>query len=309
MTGHKEEIGSTLRAARQAAGLSLQQIADAIRIRPIYLQAIEAGQFELLPALPQTIGFTRSYARHLDVDVEEPLSHLGEEVHRDIESRVYSEPEPLWTVSPRRAGYVGIGAVGAVILLGLAVIDFGAPEVDIAALSEPEIRFMEPRAASSPVASAQAGNTLVLREPVPAPSAPVTASLVSRPAVPEAVPSPVEETASLSVAEAPAGEAISSVDGGTASAGAEEAAAVSGAVAEAGAGAGEADLRFVTGSVYIRARPDNRGAEIGVLDACERVTWLGSDRTDYWREVRRADGATGWVFRDYVAGDKPAACS
>ena len=290
MTGHKEEIGSTLRAARQAAGLSLQQIAGEIRIRPIYLQAIEAGQFELLPALPQTVGFTRAYAKHLHVDVEAPLSRLGEEVHRDIESRVYSEPEPLWTVSPRRVGYVGIGAVVGALLLGLAVFDFGSPPEQIASVSAPQFAPVQAPVSSSPVASALAGNTLLLpREQVQSPVAPVTAALASRPAVPETAVS----------SEAPAsGNAISSVDGSNAP-----------AATEAMTGAGEASARFVTGSVYFRAEPDNAGAEIGVLDACERVVLLGTDATDYWHEVRRADGTSGWVFRNYVAGDKPAACS
>ena len=61
--------------------------------------------------------------------------------------------------------------------------------------------------------------------------------------------------------------------------------------------------------LFRSAAPGNDGAEIGVLDACEPVVFLGTDATNYWREVRRADGTSGWVFRDYVAGDKPAACS
>ncbi len=51
------------------------------------------------------------------------------------------------------------------------------------------------------------------------------------------------------------------------------------------------------------------GGESGGVEAVGRVGVLGSDATDYWREVRRADGTSGWVFRNYVAGDKPAACS
>ena len=292
MTGHKEEIGNTLRAARQAAGLSLQEIASEIRIRPIYLQAIEAGQFELLPALPQTVGFTRAYAKHLDVDVEMPLSRLGEEVHRVIESRTYSEPEPPWTVSPRRLGYVGVGAVAAAMLLGLALVDGGTPPGDFASMSAPDAVYAEAPVSSSPVASARAGNTLLMkREQLRAPSAPVTAALVSR--------SPVEEATFRSEAPAPtSGNIVSSVGGET-----------SAATAEGMAGAGEASSRFVTGAVYFRAEPGNEGAEIGVLEACERVAFLRADATGHWREVRRNDGSTGWVFREYVAGDKPTACS
>jgi cytoskeleton protein RodZ len=300
MTDHKEEIGNALRAARQAAGLSLKDIAGQIRIRPIYLQAIEAGQFELLPALPQTIGFTRAYARHLHVDVEEPLSHLGEEVHRDIEKADYSEPELPWTVSPRRLGYVGAGVVSGLALLALAVIDVGPPVSEIVAASDPNPVFVEPPAASSPVASARAGNTLVMKiEPVRPASAPVTAALASRPLV--TAPAEFHDTTYRPEPVSAPGENLS-VSGSNSDLAAEE-------PAQAGAGAGDADFRFVTGSVYFRAKPDNAGAEIGVLDACEQVVFLGTDGTDYWREVRRADGTSGWVFRDYVAGDKPAVCS
>src|SRR5690606_41510048 len=88
MTGHREEIARRLNEARLAAGLTLRDIADSLRIKPVYLQAIEAGQFERLPALPQTIGFTRAYAKHLDVDIEAPLTRLGE---RSEERRVGKE--------------------------------------------------------------------------------------------------------------------------------------------------------------------------------------------------------------------------
>lgn len=93
MSGYRDEIGQTLCTARQAAGLTLGDVAAKIRIKPVYLEAIEAGRFERLPALPQTLGFTRAYARHLKVDVEAPLARLGEEVHRHIDSADFSAPE------------------------------------------------------------------------------------------------------------------------------------------------------------------------------------------------------------------------
>ncbi len=111
MKSHRDEIGHALREARQAAGLSLGDVASRIKVKPVYLQAIEAGEFDRLPALPQTLGFTRSYARLLDVDVAEPLAQLGEEVHRDIESADYSSPDPSWREIPLRQ--MAWGAAGA----------------------------------------------------------------------------------------------------------------------------------------------------------------------------------------------------
>ena len=283
MTGHREEIGRRLREARQSAGLSLAEIADAIRVRPVYLTAIEAGEFERLPALPQTVGFTRAYARHLSVDLEGPLAELGNEVHRHIDSADYSEPEPVWTVSPRRAGYVSAGALAGVALLGLAFIDFGdetapapaaiAPGHEMAApatrdFSRPVSPYVE-RAAEPPRAAGIAS------------SAPVTASFH---AALIALPARAEE--------------ISSVDG----------ADVMAAGAETAVIEPPADARFVKGDVYLRAEPANSGAATGVLERCEMVTYDTADQRAQWYRVNRADGSSGWVYRAYITAEKPGGC-
>ncbi len=192
MTGHKEEIGNALRDARQKAGLTLKDIADAIRIRPIYLQAIEAGQFELLPALPQTVGFTRAYAKYLDVDVERPLSRLGEEVHETIERADYSEPEIPWTmISTRRLAWVGGGVLFGLLLEASFVIDFDPPreEIAVASVEAEKAAAIAARAASAPAVPAEVrsvaavadrGNTILPAAPETQASGPVVADLVSR---------------------------------------------------------------------------------------------------------------------------------
>ena len=98
------------------------------RSKPVYLQAIEAGEFDRLPALPQTLGFTRSYARLLEVDVAEPLAQLGEEVHRDIESADYSSPDPSWREVPlRQIVWGAAGAALGMMMLAALLFDFSAP--------------------------------------------------------------------------------------------------------------------------------------------------------------------------------------
>lgn len=353
MTGHKEEIGNALRDARQKAGLTLKDIADAIRIRPIYLQAIEAGQFELLPALPQTVGFTRAYAKYLDVDVERPLSRLGEEVHETIERADYSEPEIPWTmISTRRLAWVGGGVLFGLLLAASFVIDFGPPreEIAVASVEAEKAAAIAARAASAPAVPAEVrsvaavadrGNTILPAAPETQASGPVVADLVSRAPAREALAmlqqasftSGNEPLAEMSESEAAPASAekmetvpdVSSLSG-VSSAEPEAVSVVSTEAAPEPAGLASASSEvpteeqgdnisssaaphFATGSVYVRSRPDNSGKIVAVLKSCEEVTLLGRDRTEYWREVKRQDGTNGWVFRDYVSGEAPAACS
>ncbi|PKP79100.1 MAG: hypothetical protein CVT81_01195 [Alphaproteobacteria bacterium HGW-Alphaproteobacteria-3] len=308
MTGHKEEIGQTLREARQAAGLTLKDIADAIRIRPIYLQAIEAAQFELLPALPQTVGFTRAYAKYLDVDVERPLSRLGEEVHETIGQVDYSEPEIPWTmVSYRRIAWVAGGAVLGLALAALLVVDLGPPPGEVAVASfEAEKAALAavsaPRAVKTPVA----GNVLLPSAQADT-TAPLLSEMVSR--TPRAeVPATVQQVSFTASGEPPADAQAAPPNSSVSGSNVAAMDPASAAAPQSAAGS-SADPHFVTGSVYVRSKPDNAGEVVGVLDACERIGLLGSDATNYWREVTRGDGSRGWVFRDYVSGEAPANCS
>jgi len=72
-------IGKQLRQAREARNLSLEQVAQATRIRVRYLQALEAEQFELLPSTAQVRGFLRAYAAQLNLDPAPLLAALNGE--------------------------------------------------------------------------------------------------------------------------------------------------------------------------------------------------------------------------------------
>ena len=64
------DIGSQLRAAREAKGLTLEQAYKATRIKAAYLEAIEANSIDALPGQVQARGFVRSYANYLGIDGE-----------------------------------------------------------------------------------------------------------------------------------------------------------------------------------------------------------------------------------------------
>jgi len=69
-------IGAKLRQARQAQGLSLDDIAASTRIQPRYLEAIESEEMDLLPGLVFTRNFVRQYAAALKIDPEPLLESL-----------------------------------------------------------------------------------------------------------------------------------------------------------------------------------------------------------------------------------------
>ena len=62
------DVGALLRATREGLGRSVQDIADATRIKRSYLEAVEELRLEDLPSRPFTIGYVRAYARALGLD-------------------------------------------------------------------------------------------------------------------------------------------------------------------------------------------------------------------------------------------------
>lgn len=66
-------VSGTLRAERERAGLSLEDISARTRIKISFLEAIERGQFESLPGTFFTRAFLRTYARELNLPADEIL--------------------------------------------------------------------------------------------------------------------------------------------------------------------------------------------------------------------------------------------
>jgi cytoskeletal protein RodZ len=99
-----ETPGQQLKAARLARGISLEQVAQATRIRFLYLQAIERDELDALPSAVHARGFIRNYAGFRGID---PQVVLGggpnsqpdlpplEPAPVDQPARDESRPEPV----------------------------------------------------------------------------------------------------------------------------------------------------------------------------------------------------------------------
>lgn len=106
-------VGGLLRAARLRHGLTVQDVAIALRIRRPYLDAIEDGRLSGLPAPAYAIGFVKSYAAALGLDQEEIARRWRDETGNAAAKKPeLSFPAPV----PER----GIPA-GALIVVGVVL--------------------------------------------------------------------------------------------------------------------------------------------------------------------------------------------
>lgn len=71
-----ETIGQRLKREREARYLSLEKAAEETRIRRIFLQALEADDFSVMPSAAQGRGFLRNYAEYLDLDIDELIAEI-----------------------------------------------------------------------------------------------------------------------------------------------------------------------------------------------------------------------------------------
>ena len=105
--------GSDLRAARERLGWALSDVAAMLRIRPSYLEALEAGRLNQLPGNVYALGFLRSYATALGLDAAE--------VGRRFRAEAGEIPRHSELVFPTPVPERGLPA-GALILLGLFLV-------------------------------------------------------------------------------------------------------------------------------------------------------------------------------------------
>jgi cytoskeleton protein RodZ len=118
-----ESIGPYLKQAREAQGLSLDQVASVTRVQLKYLQAIEDEHFTALPEQVFTKGFVRTYARSLGIDEQDVLQRFtrswdeyfgrGQREDEHVQSRREEQ-------KPRKSNRTAM-----VILIGIVVLGIG----------------------------------------------------------------------------------------------------------------------------------------------------------------------------------------
>ncbi|MEK6712242.1 MAG: helix-turn-helix domain-containing protein, partial [Nitrospinota bacterium] len=87
----EEGLGPFLRQEREARGILLAEISKQTRVRNFYLEAIEAGDYRRLPAVPIARGFVRAYARAIGVDSDAAARQFDREFGKPREAEKEAE--------------------------------------------------------------------------------------------------------------------------------------------------------------------------------------------------------------------------
>lgn len=120
--GTDQRVGERLRAAREAQGLTLDEIAAGTRIPRRHLQTIEDGRYDGLPAATYSTGFIKSWARRLGLDGQV----LADEFRAEMGalSNESAQPLPYEPADPRRTPPAGLAllALLVAVVVGLGYL-------------------------------------------------------------------------------------------------------------------------------------------------------------------------------------------
>jgi cytoskeleton protein RodZ len=111
-------VGDLLRQTRQSYGGTIQQIAEALRIRGSYLVAIEEARYVDLPGPVYAQGFVRAYATHLGLDADEAVRRFK------LETAAFEKPRDLTFPMPLAQRSIPGGSMVLAALI-LAICGYG----------------------------------------------------------------------------------------------------------------------------------------------------------------------------------------
>ena len=113
--------GGRLKAAREARGMSLEQLSSETRIPQRHLETIETGDFANLPARTYAVGFARTYAKQVGLDSREIVDQVRQELGAEDPSERRADRDGKFEPGdPARVpsrGLVLLSALALVLLL------------------------------------------------------------------------------------------------------------------------------------------------------------------------------------------------
>ena len=141
-------VGALLKASRLRIGDDLRHIANILKIRYVYLEAIEDGRFEDLPGHTYSMGFVRAYAEHLGLDSDEVIRRFKNQVVGDHPEPSLDFPEPIPEMGIPGGAIIFIGILVAAVAYGAWYVNT-SKEGFIADLIAPVPKRMAEQPASS----------------------------------------------------------------------------------------------------------------------------------------------------------------
>ena len=174
----RRHIADELVRARLAHGLEIVDVSSALRIRAVYLEALEEGRFDDLPGPTYVAGFLRSYGNYLGLDGQDLVRRFKDENGGTLVPQELSFPA-LPSEARRPTAFIsGAALIVAVALVGAWYVleeagQFGMERVEEVPAELAADARAAPTPSAQPTPSAEAGP---VGEPMAADESPATAA-------------------------------------------------------------------------------------------------------------------------------------
>lgn len=120
-----QTVGEILRAERVKKGLTIKDIENAISIRALYIEAIEEGNYGIVPGEVYLKGFIRNYATFLGLDSQQIMEVYRQNKEQQTAAKAPPAPAPAEAPPPAAPGgsltkWLVIAVVAAGVVAGVA---------------------------------------------------------------------------------------------------------------------------------------------------------------------------------------------
>jgi cytoskeletal protein RodZ len=115
-------IGSRLRDAREAKGVSLEALSRTTRVKPRILEAIENNEAAAIPPRPYGRGFVSAYAAEVGLDPKNIVNDYFHQFAPPPPPVNVEAPEPVHTLGPYLPSIRTAYVVGGIVVAGLVLL-------------------------------------------------------------------------------------------------------------------------------------------------------------------------------------------
>lgn len=120
-----QTVGEILRAERLKKDLTIKDVESAISIRALYLNAIEEGNYSIIPGEVYVKGFIRNYATFLGINPQQMMEIYYQNKGQITENVQENSQQEELTSKPPQSGnallkWLGVAVVAAAVVGGVA---------------------------------------------------------------------------------------------------------------------------------------------------------------------------------------------
>jgi cytoskeleton protein RodZ len=191
------EAGWFLQRERERRKVALRDVAQAIRVHPVHLDAIERGDLTRLPNRADAIGMVGAYAEFLNFDPQPMMMHYAQLLPRNTASQPAAKAaaRPLGSAHiiefplARRLKEIAGGAGGVVASICAAMVLFGGVSYSLLPGSDTEQPVEV--AVSEPVDAGETGPATEVPADVTRTDEPMTGEVATTVAAPDSTDDPI----------------------------------------------------------------------------------------------------------------------